>query len=188
MKAVTELTRRGVQVGAAAALLALGALGVWASHHRAPAAGERRQLAAFTERQVAVAIALEVDTAGHAVILATFTPQRAGDHLYSKDLPRTGIDGIGRPTIVEVVSSDALVQTGPLTADRLPTSLYVPTLATSFPVYPDGPVTLRMPVARVPRGPGQAILSVTYMACSGRTCCPPVVDKRVPVSLSALRR
>jgi hypothetical protein len=72
---------------------------------------------------------------------------------------------------------------GPAAADQPSTSLYVPALAVTFPVYPDGPVTLRVPVARVPSGGHDAILSVTYMACSGRTCLPPVVDKRIAVSL-----
>jgi hypothetical protein len=152
-------------------------------HHRGPSSTARWSLATFTEHEVAVAIAAEVDRAGQAWVLATFVPLRAAFHLYSKDLPRAGLNGIGRPTLLEIVSSHGLTSTGSLTADQPSTSLYVPALALTFPVYPDGPVTLRVPVARVPSGGHDATLSVTYMACSGRTCLPPVVDKRIAVSL-----
>ena len=51
----------------------------------------------------------------------------------------------------------------------------------SLPVYPAGPVTLRLPV-RVRSG-ATAELSVAYMACGGIGCQPPVTDRRVPVVL-----
>jgi hypothetical protein len=49
-------------------------------------------------------------------------------------------------------------------------------------VYPEGPVTLRLPIL-LPEGEGwfDEQVSVTFMACSDGTCCPPVVGKLVTV-------
>ena len=162
--------------GLAAAYLWLGAL--------ASDDGPRRTaLAAFTEKNVAVEIALEQDGRGGAAIAARFTPSRAGFHLYGKDLPRGGLDGIGRPTLLEIVGP-APKKAGAMTADSPVETLDVPLLGVSFPVYPAGPVTLRQPVV-LPAEAGDAELSVTYMACSDRTCLAPAIDRRVRVRLPA---
>ena len=38
---------------------------------------------------------------GLLVIRGVFTPEDAGYHLYSINLPRNGVDGLGRPTLLE---------------------------------------------------------------------------------------
>ncbi|HET6765238.1 MAG TPA: hypothetical protein VFH27_16240 [Longimicrobiaceae bacterium] len=163
--------------GLAAAYLWLGALG---GDGDAP---RRTALASFTEKNVVVEIALERDGSGADAITARFTPTRAGFHLYGKDLPRGGLDGIGRPTLVEIVGPTPR-RAGAMTADRPVETLNVPLLGVSFPVYPAGPVTLRQPIA-LPAVAGDAELSVTYMACSDRTCLAPAIDRRIPVRLPA---
>src|SRR5438552_3527953 len=62
-------------------------------------------LAEFTENGVAVEITLSQDKPGHRSLTAVFTPTDKDFHLYSKDLPRNGIQGVGRPTLLEVVSA-----------------------------------------------------------------------------------
>ena len=132
----------------------------------------------FTKNDVAVEIALKKYSPERLELLATFTPTREHFHLYSKDLPRDGLAGLGRPTLLEVRSpSDVIRLTGPLTANQPPRELYYKTLDVSFPVYPEGAVTLSQPFAWT--GKMDAVeLSVTYMACSDQTCLAPVIDKR----------
>jgi hypothetical protein len=135
-------------------------------------------LASFTESRVTVEIALEVDENGQTWLAAEFTPED-GYHLYSMDLPRNGVDGVGRPTLLELVSGSRLAAAGSLTEsvsavqDDGPAGLLV---------YPAGSVTLRLPVL-LPSGKGwfDEQVSVTYMACRGSQCFRPVVGKLVPV-------
>src|SRR2546428_330591 len=62
----------------------------------------------------------------------------------------------------------------------------VAALGLTFPVYPEGAVTLRLPVILTPKDSATAVLSVTYMACSDRICLAPVIDKRIAVRIPAL--
>lgn len=135
-------------------------------------------LASFTESDVTVDIALEQDASGQVYLAATFTPEE-GEHLYSKDIPLTGVDGLGRPTLLELVPGSKLEAAGELTESVSALELDG---SPGLLVYPEGPVTLRLAVT-LPEGEGwfDEQVSVTYMACSGGTCCPPVVGKLVPV-------
>ena len=72
---------------------------------------------------------------------------------------------------------------GSLVADKPNTELYAETLGQTFLIYPDGPVTLRLPVRLTADKPVTMELSVTYMACSAGVCFPPVIDKRIRASL-----
>lgn len=145
----------------------------------------RLELAQFTEREVAAQLSLEKDAAGQAWLVASFTPTRANYHLYSKDLPRDGLEGMGRPTLLEIASAQGLVAAGPLAATPEPIDEYAPTLDLTFPVYPAGTVTLRLPVTLDETlETASAELAVTYMACGEGKCLPPVVDKRIPVTFS----
>ena len=141
-----------------------------------------RSLTSFEQGGVRVSVALQEDGAHHAWLAAEFEPTRTGVHLYDKDLPPQGIDGLGRPTRLAVVSSRGLTVTGGVTADRPVTTDRIEELNVVLPVYPAGPVTLRLPV-RVDRG-ASAELSLGYMACGGLGCQPPVTDKRVRVTVS----
>src|SRR5579859_5406003 len=66
----------------------------------------------ITQNHVQVDINLEADSLGQMILAATYKPLDAGFHLYSKDLPRTGIDGVGRPTLLELPPSSGLQPTG----------------------------------------------------------------------------
>lgn len=134
-------------------------------------------LASFTESYVAVSIVLERNSDASYVLSATFAPPD-GYHLYSKDIPITGVDGVGRPTLLKLTSNSALKARGELMESI---NAQVPDFEPKeLLVYPLGVVTLRLPV-ELP--PGKAWIDdeveVTYMACSASLCKPPVVGKTV---------
>jgi hypothetical protein len=80
---------------------------------------------------------------------------------------------------LEVVSSDGIDLAGSLREYQPASDLYIKALELSFPVYPEGPVMLGLPLKLVNKDNSSLIvLSVTYMACSDTTCLPPVIDKR----------
>jgi hypothetical protein len=105
----------------------------------------------------------------------TFTPDRPGFHLYSLDLPAEGVDGLGTPTVVRVRAGATV--TGPARADRPVHRLRIDALNVELPVYPDGPVTVALPVR--PTTSRRVELVVTYGACSAGACLPPVRDRLV---------
>lgn len=145
------------------------------------APGSAIPLASFTENGVAVTIVLERDAAGSILLAATFTPLAAGYHLYSKDIPRDGVDGLGRPTLLELTPDAKMQVLGSLIESVGSTA---PAEAPeTLRIYPAGPVTLRLPVALPPGESGLVSdqVSVTFMICSGRKCRPPVVNRIVPV-------
>ena len=147
---------------------------------------ERWPLTRFAEHDVSVEIALERSRSGTTWLVGTYTPSRATLHLYGKDLPKSGIHGVARPTLLELVSSASIRPAGPLVADQPTIDLHVAALGSTFPVYPEGAVTLRLPVTLTARDSATAELSVTYMACSDRTCLPPVIDRRIAVRIPGL--
>ncbi len=113
-------------------------------------------------------------TVRDGTLRATFTPAQ-GFHLYSKDLPETGVDGIGRPTVLR--PGGALSADGPVTADRTVAELRPAGLDLAVPVYPDGPVTLTVPVRA---GDGDRYeVTLGYAACSASSCLAPVTGKQV---------
>ncbi len=139
--------------------------------------GSPLNLASFTENSVTVALALELDSAGQAWLAATFMPVDPAGHLYDKDTPREGVDGMGRPTLLELVPGSQIQAAGALIESVTP----VPDDEGKGPLeYPVGPVTLRLPIV-LPDGDGwfDEQVSVTYMACSGVSCLPPVEGKLV---------
>ena len=146
-----------------------------------PASGELIVLASFTENYVSVSISLERDPVGGAFLSATFTPPD-GHHLYSKDIPASGLDGLGRPTLLELAAESRMTSLGQLTEsvqaqepDFEPRELLV---------YPEGPVTLRLPVELPPGEDWVAEeIKVTYMACSAYQCKPPVEGKIVQIRI-----
>ena len=139
-------------------------------------------LAVVSAGSVRVALADERDAAGQEWLLGTFTPEREGFHLYSTALPLEGIGGVGRPTRMEIVSRAVLAASGPAAADRPATMLYAALLGDSFPVYPAGPVTLRLPVRRLGEE-RRVTVALTYMACNENTCLAPVVGREVALRL-----
>lgn len=146
-----------------------------------PAPRQRMALASFTENYVQVSILLERGPAGDYILSATFMPPD-GYHLYSKDIPLTGVNGLGRPTLLELTSASRMEAMGELVesavaqgADFGPKELLV---------YPTGPVTLSLPV-QLPSGDDWVDdeLKITYMACSSVQCKPPAVGKLVSIRI-----
>jgi len=150
----------------------------------APAFVSPRRLAAFNQNDVSVTIALQQDASRNIFLVATFIPL-SGDHLYSKDIPRNGIYGEGRPTLLELTPRSAMRAIGTLSAsvnDEV-SSMGMDSLL----VYPDGPVTLKLPVT-LPAGRGwyDDQVSVTYESCSQTTCKTPVIGKLLRVRVPRL--
>ncbi len=107
----------------------------------------------------------------------TFRPERPGFHLYSLDLPADGVQGLGIPTVVTVRGD--LEATGAPSVDAPVRTLRLAELGVELPVYPDGPVTVTLPVRSTGDGPAEVV--VTYGACSPSTCLPPVRERAVPL-------
>jgi hypothetical protein len=72
-----------------------------------PTPQELIPLASFTENYVEVSIYLARSFEGNYHLSATFTPP-GGYHLYSKDIPVTGLNGLGRPTLLELTADSVL--------------------------------------------------------------------------------
>ncbi|MFB7176719.1 hypothetical protein ACFCYI_03295 [Streptomyces sp. NPDC056257] len=130
----------------------------------------------FSENGVTVTLSVSDWSASKGTVTAVFTPERKGFHLYSIDLPATGIEDVGRPTAMTV--SGALKAEGRLTASEDVRSISVPGVDAPVPVYPDGPVTTTLPVSA--DGNGDATLLLGYASCSTQDGCTiPVSDRPV---------
>ena len=145
--------------------------------------GENIGLAAFTDtvNQVGVTIRLGLGLHGEAMLIASFTPP-AGYHLYSKDIPLGGVRGQGRPTLIELPPGSQMQAAGALTESA---AAGLPGYNPDGPaVYPDGPVTLTLPV-RLPNRSGwvEDQVSLTYMPCTALNCKTPVVGRLVAVRI-----
>lgn len=165
----------------------LGVLAVALGGCQSSAPREKRifPLMVFSKHSVDVEAYLEIDVDRSAQLVAVFTPSDPTLHLYGKDMPRTGIDGVGRPTRLAVVAGE-LVASGELMADVAIIEKSFPIFDEPFPLYPDGPVRLTLPVTLPDSLPEstEAVLSITYMACSSEgSCKPPVTDHHERVAL-----
>lgn len=138
-------------------------------------------LATFTENGVRVEIVAQLKPSGQGWLSGTFTPLEAGFHLYSNDLPRHGLNGQGRPTLLDIISPGNVRVTGALVANQQ-TILW----AQGLLVYPDGPVTLSWPIEWAANNTSWPTeLSISYMACTKEICLKLVADKRVLVEIPA---
>ena len=163
-------------------IVILGLLAVSCAPQPSLARGQTLKLAAFSENSVAVVVQLGRTASGEVTLSATFTPLEAGFHLYSKDLPRSGVDGLGRPTLLELTPNAKMQACGAL-AESI--ASYVAVAGPGgLPTYPAGPVTLSIPVY-LPPGHGwiDDEISLTYMACSANGCKAPVQEKIVPIKV-----
>lgn len=111
-------------------------------------------------------------------VRATFRPKRPGFHLYSLDLPPDGVQGLGIPTVVAV--RGRLDAAGAPSADKPVNELRIEELNVTLPVYPDGPVTVTLPIRSTGDGPAEVV--VTYGACSASTCLPPVRERVIALT------
>jgi hypothetical protein len=160
----------------AAALLLLAAVSGCSSS----AAGSTT-LATATRTQAGVTVRVSLVDQGSAGwrLKVLFVPPSPGFHLYSLSLPDSGVQGLGIPTRLGV--RGALTAAGAVTADQPVQQLDISVLGVTLPVYPDGPVTLALPVRRT--GGSTAQVVVSYGACSSGTCLAPVIDEVIPVSV-----
>jgi hypothetical protein len=146
-----------------------------------PTSAQSISLMSFTENYVDVSIYLERNSAGNYFLSGTFTPPN-GYHLYSKDIPLTGVNGLGRPTLLELTVESQMHAIGELTEsmkaeepDFEPKELLI---------YPLGAVTLSLPVELPPgRDWIEDQIKITYMTCSDSQCKPPVEGKIVSVRI-----
>jgi thiol-disulfide isomerase/thioredoxin len=141
------------------------------------------ELGSMTKGGVRVDLTLQEDRSQRSWLAATFTPQTADTHLYATSLPAGGVNGLGRPTRLSIVTASGLQLTGDPVADRPEREDRIDVLKTTVLVYPSGPVTLLAPV-RITR-PAKAEVSVSYMACSPKGCRAPVEDARMLVTFAA---
>ena len=138
----------------------------------------------FSASRVDVSLTVELRADGR-VVVARFVPDAPDLHLYGPDLPKTGIDGAGRPTRIDVVGGGwQAADAARLAADPSPFMTALPGFPSPFPVMPDGPVTLELPIARGSGDAGTVRVAVTYMACTrdGR-CFPPVIEHELDVAV-----
>jgi hypothetical protein len=164
------------------ASLTLGLLTVGCAPVSTLARGASLPLTGFTENGVGVALSLQRAANGDVSLAATFTPLEAGYHLYSKDMPRNGIANVGRPTLLELSPNAKMQATGPVT-ESIASKMHV-TYPNALPVYPDGPVTLTLPI-RLPDGYNwlEDEIILTYMACSDSLCQAPVIGKTISIKI-----
>ncbi|MGW3328010.1 hypothetical protein [Streptomyces virginiae] len=135
----------------------------------------------FTENGVTVTLSVADWQASKGTLTAVFTPEKKGFHLYSTELPSTGVEGVGRPTAVDVTG--VLKTDGKLTAAADVRSINVPGVDAPMPVYPDGPVTTTLPVRA--DGNGDATVLLGYASCSAKEGCTiPVADHPVHLRLT----
>ena len=173
------MKRRRQLIVALAMTLGIGIAGVLAAYKLSSQVVSSADLSEFSASGVQVDLSVEQTNNGACVLAAQYTPLREHFHVYSKDLPANGIDGLGRPTRLDIVSG--LISEGALTASAEPIDLKTEGLDEILPVYPDGAVTLRLPVKVLKAGNAQ--VKVSYMACSTFACLDPTT-KILDVDLS----
>ncbi|MFF9982185.1 hypothetical protein [Streptomyces erythrochromogenes] len=173
--------RRSRTVRVAAALLSLAAVSACGGQPTAAPAGAAAPTTRFSENGVTVTLSVAGWKASEGTLTAVFTPEKKGFHLYSTELPATGIEGVGRPTAVAVAG--VLKAKGSLKAAAEVRSISVPGVDAQVPVYPDGPVTTTLPVRA--DGNGDATVLVGYASCSTRDGCTiPVSDRPVRLRIT----
>jgi hypothetical protein len=148
------------------------------------APGATLQLASSTENDVEVIIALQRVGNEQFILSATFTPLEPGLHLYSKNIPRKGVDGIGRPTLFELPVDSKIVALDEA-QENIPPQCPV-NGAQELEIYPTGAVTLSIPIL-LPDGNEwfDEQVSVTYMACDDIGCHAPVENKLITIKIPA---
>ena len=152
---------------------------------KTPAIPKGEVISEIEDSGVKVTFTLSKGEDGERWLQANFTPLEEGYHVYSKDLPEEGIDGIGRPTLLELSKHEAISNVGKLTADKKAHKLSSPLNADGFPVYPDGPVTLTLPFSLKAESNAMVEIEakITYMACTKTSCKAPVEGKSVKLAL-----
>ncbi len=140
----------------------------------------RTQLAEFEANGVKTVAFLESDEHGELLLRATFAPIAYGFHLYSKDLDPNKTGGVGRATQFELLPNPSLRAVGQAFTDVAPQSHAIPELNVSIDIYPDGPVTMRLPIEIAEAATSiKAQVAISYMACKTDGVCLPPVDRQI---------
>jgi hypothetical protein len=142
---------------------------------------ERARLTEFSSNGVRVVIFAESDPKGQPLLRATFAPIERGFHVYSKDLDTRATGGVGTPTQFGLLPHHSIKTAGPLFADAAPEKHQ------GIDIYPDGPVSLRLPVQFVAGATNIAAqVAISYMACkTDGVCLRPVEREILDVRLTA---
>ena len=141
-------------------------------------AGHPATVTRFDDARVEVRLSIE-GTGSSRTVVAEFDPTDTTAHLYGMELPDGGIRGAGRPTRLVVIGGDWM-PVGPVTASVASKQVDLAGFDEPFPIYPDGPVTLRQAIEEVGDGPHDdpVGVKVTFMACSGNgVCYAPIEDE-----------
>jgi hypothetical protein len=160
------------------ALAAVGLL-VAAAGCGSTAANTTLATATYTQARVTVKVSLTEQGPKDWQLKVLFVPPSPGFHLYSLSMPDGGVHGLGIPTRLSV--RGALAAVGAVTADQPTLQFDVAVLGVKLPVYPDGPVTLTLPVSHTDGSTARVLVS--YGACSSTTCLAPVIDEAIPLTL-----
>ncbi len=144
--------------------------------------GQTLELAIATENKVEVTITLERGNNDQFILSAIFTPQDSGLHLYSKDISKTGINGLGRPTLLELSKDSPMQAVSELMESASPQAPITPPF--ELLTYPAGAVTLSYQIL-LPNGNNwiNDEVIVTYMACDEQGCRPPVQQKPITIKI-----
>ena len=145
--------------------------------------GQSLLLASYVDanNEIAISLRLTHNLDSSFSLEATFSPP-PGYHLYSKDLPLNGVNVQGRPTLLELPTYSRMRSIGPLKESEASDMVgYEPDGPL---VYPEGPVTLTLPI-RLPQESGWVNdqVSLTYTACTITSCKNPTIGKLIPVSV-----
>lgn len=140
---------------------------------------ENRVYTEFMESGVRVQVALATDWFQKDVLSISFTPEKAGFHLYGMELDVEKSSGVGVATSVEVEAGGGWATDGPGFVMPQSEARTYPDLGVTIPVYPEGPVNLYIPVRlNAPDKPTDIFIS--YMACQDDgVCLSPVIRKKI---------
>lgn len=145
----------------------------WGYYHRQP-----QPILTFTKNHVTVVVERSEVSAKRITVTATFTPQD-GFHLYSTELPKDGIGGVGRPTRFELLATDSHIKLEPGMRVHPPLAQKAAFSKTvELSVFPAGPVHLTRNVNIEQTGlPTTVLAQFSYMSCHETLGCTiPVRD------------
>ncbi len=132
------------------------------------------RLTEFSKSGVRVVVLTESDSKGQPLLRATFTPTEPGFHVYSKDLDTKATDGVGMPTRLDLMPNPSVKAAGALFAD-VGTKQHQ-----GIDIYPDGPVSLRLPIEFVGTNTNIAAqVAISYMACKTDGVCLRPVEREI---------
>ena len=141
---------------------------------------ERARLAEFTRNGVHVLVSMEADSKGQPLLRASLTPTDPGFHLYSKEHDPEKADGAGVATRLELLPNPAVKAVGQAFTDAAARTHRVPSLNLAVDIYPDGPVSLRLPIRFAVGATNVAAqIALSYMACKTDGECRLPVQRHV---------